>query len=74
MGFARSAHIFQAEMGNIMATLEYVRACIDDLLVIIKGSHDDHLDKLELVFIRLRGAGLKVDAAKSPSVRRRQNT
>ncbi len=26
MGYAGSANIFQAEMGNLMATLEYVRA------------------------------------------------
>ncbi len=51
MGFARSADIFQAEMGNLMATLEYVRAYIDNLLVITKGSLDDHLDKLKQVFI-----------------------
>ncbi len=29
MGFAGSADIFQAEMGNLMASLEYVRAYID---------------------------------------------
>ncbi len=53
MGFAGSADIFQAEMGNLLATVEYT-----------KGSHDDHLDKLEQVFIRLCDAGLKVNAAK----------
>jgi hypothetical protein len=47
-----------------MATLEYVRAYIDDLFVITKSSHDDHLDKLEQVYIQLRRAGLKVNAAK----------
>jgi hypothetical protein len=51
MGFAGSADIFQAEMGNLMATLEYVMAYIDDLLVITKSSHDDHQDKLEQIFI-----------------------
>jgi hypothetical protein len=49
MGFAGSADIFQVEMGNLMATLEYVRAYINDLLIITKSSHDDHLDKLEQV-------------------------
>jgi hypothetical protein len=34
-----------------MATLEYIRVYIDDLLVITKGSLDDHLDKLKQVFI-----------------------
>jgi hypothetical protein len=65
MGFAGSADIFQAEMGNLMASLEYVRAYIDDLLIITKGSLDDHLNKLEAVFIRLRDTGLKVSATKS---------
>ncbi len=64
MGFAGSADIFQVEMGNLMATLEYVRAYIDDLLVITKGSLNDHLDKLKQVFIQLRDAGLKINATK----------
>ncbi len=64
MGFAGLADIFQAEMGNLMATLENIKAYIDSLLVITKSSHDDHLDKLEQVFIGLRDAGLKVNAAK----------
>jgi hypothetical protein len=65
MGFAGLADIFQVEMGNLMATLEYVRAYIDDLLVITKGSLDDNPDKLKQVFIRLRDAGLKINATKS---------
>jgi hypothetical protein len=65
MGFAGSADNFQAEMGNLMATLEYIRAYIDNLLVITKGSLDDHLDKLKKVFIQLRDAGLKINATKS---------
>jgi hypothetical protein len=31
----------------------------------MKGIHDDHLDKLEQVFIQLCNTGLKVNAAKS---------
>ncbi len=38
---------------------------MDNLLVIIKGSLDDHLDKLKQVFIRLRDAGLKINATTS---------
>ncbi len=48
-----------------MAALEYVRVYIDNLLVITKSSHDDHLGKLEQVFIRLHDAGLKINAAKA---------
>ncbi len=38
MGFAGLADIFQAEMGNLMAVLEYVSAYIDNLLVATKSS------------------------------------
>ena len=65
MGYAGSADIFQAEMMNLMEGLEYVRAYIDDLLVITRGSLEDHLEKLREVLRRLRDAGLKVNAAKS---------
>ncbi len=65
MGFAGSADIFQAEMMDLMEALEYVRAYIDNLLVITRGTLEDHLDKLREVLRRLREAGLKVNAAKS---------
>ncbi len=61
MGFAGSADIFQAEMMDLMEALEYVRAYIDDLLVITRGTLEDHLDKLREILRRL----LKVNAAKS---------
>ncbi len=56
LGFAGSADIFQVEMRNLMASLKYVWAYINDLLVITKGSLGSHLDKLEAVFIRLQDA------------------
>jgi hypothetical protein len=65
MGFAGSADIFQAEMMDPMEALEHVRAYIDDLLVITRGTLEDHLDKLREVLRRLREAGLKVSATKS---------
>ena len=65
MGYAGSADIFQAEMMDLMEALEYVRAYIDDLLVITRGTLEDHLVKLGEVLRRLRDAGLKVNALKS---------
>jgi hypothetical protein len=47
MGFAGSADIFQAEMMDL-----------DNLLVITRGTLEDHLDKLREVLRRLREAGL----------------
>ena len=64
MGIAGSPHIFQAKMTELMATLEFVRAYIDDLLCITKGTLEDHLAKLDLVLSRLQDANLKVNARK----------
>ena len=61
MGYAGSADIFQAEMMDLMDTIEYVRAYIDDLLVIARGTLEDHLEKLGEVLRRVREAGLKVN-------------
>jgi hypothetical protein len=65
MGLCNSPDIFQEKMSELMCGLEFVRAYIDDLLAITNGSFRDHLEKLELIFKRLRQAGLKVNAAKS---------
>ena len=65
MGLCNSPDIFQEKMGTLMQDLEYVRAYIDDLLILTSGSLADHLEKLDEVFRRIREAGLKVNANKS---------
>lgn len=65
MGLCNSPDIFQEKMSNLMSDLEYVRAYIDDLLILTKGTFEDHLQKLSLVLNRLQKAGLKVNAKKS---------
>ncbi len=60
-----SADIFQAQMMDLMASLDNVQAYIDDLLIITRGTIEDHISKIETVLTRLRDAGLKVNAAKS---------
>ncbi len=52
-------------MMDLMASLEYVRAYIDDCLIITRGTLDDHIEKIDIVLARLCDAGLKVNAAKS---------
>ncbi len=49
MGIAGSQDIFQGKMSELMESLEYVRAYLDDLLCISKLSLEDHLEKLEQV-------------------------
>ncbi len=65
MGFGGSADIFQAQIMDLMAALEFVRAYMDDLLIIVRETLDELLQKMETVLTRLRDAGLKVNAAKS---------
>ncbi len=45
MEFGGSADIFQAQMMHLMASLEYVHAYIDNLLIITRGTLDDHIEK-----------------------------
>ena len=66
MGLCTSVDLFQEKMSDLMLDLEYVRAYIDDILYITKGDWNDHLSKLEKVFLRLREAGLKVNAKNVP--------
>jgi len=65
MGLCNSPDIFQEKMSELMEGLEFARTCIDDLLSLTKGSFEDHLERLEIVFQRLQEAGLKVNANKS---------
>jgi hypothetical protein len=65
IGFGGSADIFQAQIMDLMASLEFVQAYIDDLLIITRQTLDEHLQKMETVLARLRDTGLKVNAAKS---------
>ena len=66
MGLCNSPDVFQEKASKLMQGLEFVKAYIDDILTHTTGSFDDHLEKLELVFKRLKDAGLlKVNAKKS---------
>jgi Reverse transcriptase (RNA-dependent DNA polymerase) len=60
-------NIFQEKMSELMYGLENVRAYIDDLLVISKGTFTEHLANFDQVLNRLRDAGLKVNASKLSS-------
>ncbi len=64
LGIAGSPDIFQGKMSELMESLEYVRAYLDDLLCTSKLSLEDHLKKLEEVLRKLCDAGLKVNAEK----------
>ena len=65
MGLCNSPDIFQEKMNELFQGLDYVRAYIDDLLVLSKGTFQDHLQKVDRVLSTLESAGLKVNAKKS---------
>ncbi len=45
MGFGGSADIFQAQIMDLMASLKFVRASMDDLLIIMRRTLDKYLQK-----------------------------
>jgi hypothetical protein len=65
MGFGSSADIFQAQIMDLMASLEFVRSYMVDLLIITRQTLDKHLQKIKTVLTRLCDARLKVNAARS---------
>jgi hypothetical protein len=67
MGLCNSPDIFQEEVNELFNELEYVRAYIDDILVLLskEGEFEEHVFQLEQVFTLLQGAGLKVNMSKS---------
>ena len=65
MGLCNAPDIFQEKMSGLMTGLEFARIYIDDLLVLSKGTFQEHIDNLEQAFTRLHAAGLKINASKS---------
>jgi hypothetical protein len=65
MGLCNSPDIFQEKMNELFQDLDYIRAYIDDLLVLSNESWEEHLDKLTNVLTKLSNAGLKVNINKS---------
>ena len=65
MGIAGSPDIFQEKMSDLMASLEFVRTYLDDVLTITNSTFSDHLEKLEQVLKKLDEADLRVNVSKS---------
>ena len=53
MGVANSPDIFQQKMIYLFHGFEFIRAYIDNLLILTKGDWTDHLQKLELTLNKL---------------------
>jgi hypothetical protein len=65
MGISTAPNIFQENMSSLFENYDFVCVYIDDLLIITKGSFEDHLEKLHLVFSVLSCNGLQINPHKS---------
>ena len=54
IGEARLKDIFQQIMNDLFHGLEFIRTCIDDLLVLTKGDWKYHVHNLELTPNKLK--------------------
>ena len=49
MGLCNSPDIFREKMNELFNGLEYVKAYIDDPLIICNNNFEDHLNKVKIV-------------------------
>ena len=56
--------IFQAKVDELIGYIGCLKSYIDGVLFLSKDSFKNHIDKLEIIFGRLRATGLKVDSPK----------
>ena len=64
MGVSCSPDIFQAKIYELLGDIEGTKAYIDDILVVKKGSFEEHLQQLEEIFRRCQKTNLKLNAEK----------
>ena len=62
MAKCNSPDIFHEKINELFNDLEYVRAYIDDLLIISNGNYEDHLKKVQIVLNKLKAVGFKINA------------
>ena len=65
MGLKISADVFQRELSMLFQDMPYVLVYIDDILVITKGSYEQHLIAVKNVLKILQEAGMQLNIDKS---------
>jgi hypothetical protein len=65
MGINIAPDVFQNVMSKLTQDMEYVKAYLDDLLMLTYKSFNDHLTKLEMVLGRLSTAVMRANTSKS---------
>ena len=64
MGVVCAPDIFQSKINELLGDIEAVRAYINDILMVTKGSFKDHMQMLDKVLTRCKMVNLKVNASK----------
>ena len=64
MGVSCSPDIFQAKIYELLGDIEGTKAYMDDILVIKRGTFEEHLQQLEEVLRRCQRANIKLNAEK----------
>ena len=62
MGVSCRPDIFQAKIYELVGDIDGTKAYMDDILVIKRGSFDEHLQQLEEIFKRCQKTGFKMNA------------
>ena len=57
--------IFQQKINDLFHGFEFIRAYLDNLLILKKGDWTDHVQKMELTLNKLKGKWLKFNIEKS---------
>ena len=65
MGLNIWTDIFQRKITKLFDGLDYVMVCIDDVLVVTKGSFSNHLTKLHRVLEQMRSKEIQIDPRNS---------
>ena len=64
-GLCNRSDIFQGKMKKLLNGLEYLRAYIDDLLIISNSNFEDHQNNVKIFLLKVKPAGFKINAEKS---------
>ena len=65
MGVTNSLNIFQHKMKYLFRGFEFIRANMDNLLILTKGDWTDRVQKLELTLNKMKVKGLKYNIERS---------
>ena len=65
MGLKIAADVFQREMTKLMEGIDGVLVYIDDLLIITKGTFEEHVEGIKLVLQRMKEKDLQINIDKS---------